>query len=232
MCFRLALAIFALLIFCTTPTLAQRVNYPEVSFEYSPIFDVPCAELTKQPIESEAITELNSRLDLFRKSWREEAPQLFKTTVKLTEVPFQFRETRAALSLCRGFPSMSNPLLINVSFFLAATRGKNVAPMTQFSNLIFHEILHRYVSDRIKALPDKTTPLLTKYRDEPLRVRSHLHLFAIMNEVYRKLERQKDLDAVIAWEQTVKSAPIAKRAREIVDKEGAENLIREFRKNR
>ncbi len=62
-------------------------------------------------------------------------------------------------------------------------------------------------------------------------MRNHLHLYAIMNEVYRKLERQKDLDAVIAFEQTVKSAPITKRAREIVDKEGAENLIREFRKS-
>ena len=230
--FRLALSILALLIFCSTPTVAQRVNYPEVSFGYSPIFDVTCAELTKQSIEPAAITELNDRLDSFRESWLKEAPQLFKTTVKLTKVPFQFRETRAALSLCRGFPSMSDPLLINVRFFLAATRGKNVAPMTQFSNLVFHEILHRYVSDRIKVLPNKTTPLLTKYRDEPLPVRNHLHLYAIMNEVYRKLERQKDLDAVIAWEQTLKSAPITKRAREIVDKEGAANLIGEIRKSR
>ncbi len=141
--FRLALSIFALLIFCSIPTVAQRANYPEVTFEYSPIFDVPCAELTKQPIESEAITELNNRLDSFRENWREEAPQLFRTTVKLTKMPFQFRETKAALSLCRGFGSTSLPLLINVRYFLAATQGKNVAPMTQFSNLIFHETLHR-----------------------------------------------------------------------------------------
>ena len=232
MCFRLALVIFAIGIFCSTPAVAQRANYPEVSFEYSPIFDVTCAEVTKQAVEPAAITELNDRLDSFRDSWRKEAPQLFKATVKVTKVPFQFRETRAALSLCRGFSSMSNPLLINVRFFLVATRGENVVPMTQFSNLIFHEVLHRYVSERIKGLPGTTTPLLTKYRDEPLFVRNHLYLFAIMDEVYRQLGRQKDLDAVIAWEQTVKSAPITKRAREIVAIEGAENLIREFRKSR
>jgi hypothetical protein len=53
-----------------------------------------------------------------------------------------------------------------------------------------------------------------------------------MNEVYRKLERQKDLDAVIAFEQTLKSAQILKRAREIVHKEGAEAFLREIRKSR
>jgi len=53
-----------------------------------------------------------------------------------------------------------------------------------------------------------------------------------MNEVYRKLERQKDLDAAIAFEQTLKAAPILKRAREIVDKEGAEAFLRELRKSR
>ncbi len=53
-----------------------------------------------------------------------------------------------------------------------------------------------------------------------------------MNEVYRKLDRQKDLESAIAFEQAVKTAPITKRAREIVDKEGAESFIREFRKSR
>ena len=104
--------------------------------------------------------------------------------------------------------------------------------MMQFSSLVFHQILHRYVSERIMALPDSTTPLLTKYHDEPPPVRYHLHIFAIMNEVYRKLERQNDLDAAIAFEQTLKAAPILKRAREIVDKEGAEAFLRELRKSR
>ena len=104
--------------------------------------------------------------------------------------------------------------------------------MVDFTNLVFHETLHRYVSDWIKTMSGKTTPLLTKYRDEPLPIRSHLHLSAIMNEVYRKLDRQKDLESAIEFEQAVKSAPIHKRAREIVDKEGAESFIREFRKSR
>ena len=231
--FRLTVVIFAVLILCADPTMAQRIFYPEVTFEYSPYFDGPCAEITKQPIEPEAVKELENRLDSFREYWRNDAPKLFGTTVKITGVKFQFRETKAALHLCQGFGySVSIPLLINMRYFIAAIQGERVSPMPQFSYLVYHETLHRYVSDRIKSLPDSTTPLLTKYRDEPMPVRVHLHLFSIMNEVYRKLERQKDLDAVIAFEQTLKSSQILKRAREIVHKEGAEAFLREIRKSR
>lgn len=231
--FRLTVIIFAVSMVCARSTMAQPAAYPEVTFEYSPYFDASCTELSKQPIEPGAIKELESRLDSFREYWRNEGPKLFETTIKITGVKFQFRETRAALYLCQGFGySMSIPLLINMRYFIAAIQGDRVSPMAQFSYLVFHETLHRYVSDRIESLPDDTTPLLTKYRDETLPVRSHLHLLSIVNEVYRKLEGQKGLDAVIAFEQTLKSAPILKRAREIVDKEGAEAFLREIRKSR
>ena len=225
--------ISAVLVFCPALTMAQTTTYPKVSFDYSSSFDATCTELAKQPVEPEAVKEMEERIDSFREHWRKDAPQFFGTTLKLTGVPFEFRETRAALHLCRGFSSMSNPLLISVRYFIRAIEGKQAGSMPQFSGLIFHETLHRYVSDWVKTMPDKTTPLLTKYREEPSAVRYHLHLFAIMNEVYRKLERQKDLESILAYEQTVsKFAPILKRAREIVDKEGAESFIREFRKNR
>jgi len=226
------LIILAMLIFCSSSTMAQRASYPEVAFEYSPLFDVSCAEITKQPTEPEAVKELENRLGSFREHWRKDAPKLLGTTVKVTGVKFQFRETKAALHLCQGFGSLNIPLLINMRYFIVAIQGERVSTMPQFTNLVFHQILHRYLDDRIKSLPDKTTPLLTKYRDEPFLVLYHLHIFATMNEVYRKLERQSDLDAAIAFEQTLKAAPILKRAREIVDKEGAEAFLRELRKSR
>lgn len=230
--FQLTVIFFTVLIFCANSTMAQRISYPEVTFEYSPYFDAPCAQITKQPIEPDAVKELENRLDSFREYWRTDAPKLLGTTVKITGVKFQFRETKAALHLCQGFGSMSIPLLLNMRYFMAAIQGERVSSMTLFSYLVFHETLHRYVTDRIKSMPDGTTPLLIKYRSEPLPVRVHLHLFSIMNEVYRKLGRQKDLDIIIAFDQTSKSAPILKRAREIVEKEGAEAFLREFRKNR
>lgn len=232
MCLRLTMILFATTL-CASATMAQRVSYPEVTFDYSPYFDVPCAEITKQPIEPEAIKELENRLESFREYWRNDAPKLLGTTVKVTGVKFQFQETKAALYLCQGFNfSTSLPLLINMRYFIAAIQGERVNSMAMFAYLLYHETLHRYVSERIRTFPGSSTPLLTKYRSEPLPVRSHLHLFAILNEVYRKLDRKNELDAVIAFEQTLKSAAILKRARELVDKEGAEAFLREIRGNR
>jgi len=230
--FPLTLIIFAVLIFSADSVVAQRASFPEVTFDYKPVFDTPCAALTKQPIEPEAVKELESRLDSLRGQWRREAPQLFGRTVKLTGVKFQFKETVAALSLCPDFPSTSLPLIINVRYFLTAIHGERADSITRFSFLVFHESIHRYVNDCIKPLPDKTTPLLTKYRDEPLPVRSHLHLISIMNEVYRSLGREKDLADLIAFEQNMKYLTILKRAREIVDKEGAQTFINELRHSR
>ena len=232
MSFRFIALISTLLLFSPAFVAAQQTAYPDITFEYSPFFAAPCTAVTKQPVEVEAIKELESRLDSFREHWRKDAPQLLGATVKLTGVKFQFRETKAALHLCRDFGSMSLPLLFQMRYFLKATEGEQARSMADFSNLVFHETLHRYVTEQIRTLPDKTTPLLTKYRDESLPIRSHLHLYAIMNEVYRKLDRQKDLESAIAFEQTLKTASTHKRAREIVDKEGADSFIREFRKGR
>ena len=125
--FRLIVMIFAVLIFCANSTMAQRAAYPEVTFEYSPFFDAPCAEATKQPIEPEAVKELENRLDAFREYWRNDAAKLLGTTVKITGVKFQFRETKAALYLCQGFGySMSIPLLINMRYFIAAIQVERV----------------------------------------------------------------------------------------------------------
>jgi len=226
-----ALFFAALLVFLASDAV-QAADYPKVTFKYSQYFDSTCAELTKQPIDAAAVTELENRLDSFREHWRKEAPQLLGATVILIKAPFQFRETRAALSVCSGFPSMSLPLTINMRFYLKSLRGEKATSMTIFSSVVFHELLHRYTADRIETLPGKTTPLLKKYRDEPQIVQSHLHVLSIIKAVYGKLGREKDLEEVTAFEQTLRSAAGFKRTREIIEKEGADKFISEIRTSR
>jgi hypothetical protein len=201
--------------------------YPEVSFQYSPVFDDACADATKQVIDPEAVKELQSRFASFQDAWRKDGPELLGTVPDLTNVPFRFRETKVALILC-GFPSMANPLMINVSRYLKATAQGPVAPLVVFSNSVFHEILHRYVTDWL-GTRGHTTPLLEKYGAEPKVVLSHLHLFAIEALVYRKLGREKDLEIVLASQQAIPPWPAFKRTREIVEKEKPESFVREFR---
>jgi hypothetical protein len=211
------------------PGVAKAADYPVITFEYGELYDRFCADVTKRTIEPEAVEELKARLESFRGHWRREAPQLFRATVKLTKAPFEFGEAKAALSLCNP-GSLSFPLIINVRHYLKSINGERARPLEDLAATLFHETLHRYVNDRMEAQPGKTTPLLAKYRDEQAVVRNHLHLFAILDEVYRRLGRQKDLDEIIAFEDRLNFAPHFRRAREIIAREGTENFICEISK--
>ena len=88
--------------------------------------------------------------------------------------------------------------------------------MIDFENTLFHEILHRYVADWFATTPDRTTALMGKYKTEPSTVLNHLHLYGIERVVYRKLEREKDLEVSIQAEQMGwNNGVVLKRAREI-----------------
>jgi len=209
-----------------TVVASAALAYPEVTFQYSPVFDDACADVTKKPIDPEAVKELQSSFGAFQEAWRTDGPQLLAAVPELTNVPFHFREAKAALVLS-GFPSMANPLMINVSRYLKATTQGSPASLTVFSNALFHEIVHRYVTDSL-GTRGQTTPLLKKYGTEPKVVLVHLHLFAIEALVYRKLGREKDLEMVLASQQAIPLWPVFKRAREIVEKEKPESFVREF----
>ncbi len=73
---RLITLFFATSLLLLASGRAQAADYPEVTFEYSQIFNSTCAEMTKQPIDAAAVEELEKRLDSFREHWRKEAPQL------------------------------------------------------------------------------------------------------------------------------------------------------------
>jgi len=208
-------------------TSAAEPAYPDVTFQYSPVFDDACADATKQTIDPEAVKELQNRFASFQDAWHKDGPQLLGAVPELTGVPFRFREAKAALILC-GFPSIANPLMINVNRYLKATAHGPVAPLEVFSNALFHEILHRYITDWL-GTRGHTTPLLEKYGTEPKVVVTHLHLFAIEALVYRKLGREKDLEAVIVSQQAIPLWPAFKRTRELVEKEKPESFLREFR---
>jgi hypothetical protein len=118
--------------------------------------------------------------------------------------------------------------MINMRPYLVATAKGPVIPLRVFSNTVFHETLHRYVAECLDMLPARSTPLLEKYRSDPPGVLNHLHLFAIETMVYRKLGREKDLDVIIAFAQTLKSGALLKRAREIVAEEKPDSFVREL----
>ena len=149
--------------------VAAQAPHPTITIDYLPLFDAECGEATGRPANPAAVEELTRRLADFREAWRRDAPDLLGQVPVVTGLPFCFTETRAALFVCQGFPSISLPLLINMRPYLQATAGGQVSPLVDFSNVVMHEVLHRYVGDVLAAAPDRMTPLLQKYAGEPHR---------------------------------------------------------------
>lgn len=232
--YRRAVGAVVLAVLCSfAVALVSAAGDPAITFDYSALFDGPCYAALHTPPDTAAIDGVRAHLAEWRAEWAEEAPVLLTATVKLTGRPFKFHETTAAIITCPAFPAMSFPLLVNVRRVLAWA-ASGTGPRHGFSQVLLHEILHRYVSERLDELPNRSTPTLLKYKDEPQVVRSHLYNVAIMDEVYRELGREADVIAMNEWVASIGAVPgmrgesDMKRALDIIKKETPAALVREL----
>ena len=139
----------------------------------------------------------------------------------------RFHDSQATLIFC-GFPSISEPLLVNMRAFIPATAKGFVSSTSVFCNTLYQMVLGRYLDDVFRARHIESTPLLEKYKDEPMVVRNNLHAYAIEQVIYKELGLSSELEAVAAHESMLRSANELKRARDIVAKEGAERFVSEL----
>jgi hypothetical protein len=200
-------------------------QYPQVEFVfgYRP-FDLSCEVWTKQPIDQSWYNELRAQLPAFRSEWSKEAPVLLGETVAALNAPFRRNELTAFLTLC-AIPSMSSPLIVNGRLFLSSPMKQSPWPLSRFSVVVFHEILHTH----LPPFYAQKSLLLTKYKDETPVVQNHLHLFSLMKYVYLKLGREQQLSDIVTIDSSGKDPSYA-RAWEIVNKtEGHESFMKELR---
>ncbi len=185
---------------CAAPALAQE--YPRVELVYQHVpFDLFCEQWRNTKIEQ---------------SWK---------VVSEVGKPFQRKEMLAVLTLC-PISSMSTPLVIGIGRFLDGPTQGNPRPVFLFSAELFHELLHTY----IRPFPPPNSKLMEKYKNEPILVQTHLHLMAVMKQVYLKLGRSEQLKEVIARDSAAPN-PAYRRAWQIVnDIEGHQAFVAELRR--
>jgi hypothetical protein len=185
---------FAMLVIGAAPLASAHASgnqLPAVQLAYADGFDAVCSQQTHYAIKPEWVAEVNAGLPEFTANWRRDGDRLLRATDELVGKQFRDKQFIVALSVC-SFPSMSDPLLVNVRFSLKSFTADSLSPDVTTS-IILHEILHHYVSDKTRH--DST--LLSKYRDEDETVRSHLHLLALMNAAYARLGQTDTLARVI-----------------------------------
>ena len=202
---------------------ATYASIPKVIVSYADMFDVVCAKQLTYQIDPKCVEEVTKRLPEFQSHWDQVAKDLLGTTEKAIGKKFSEHEISLALSACY-FPSMSNPLLINIRYSLSSVTSHPLEPSVTMS-IFFHEILHRYLNNKIPA----TSHLLEKYKTENETVSSHLHLFALQKAVYLRLKQATILQKVIAKDQSLPNSSY-KRTWQIVNElENYQDFIRELR---
>jgi hypothetical protein len=217
---RSVLFVTALLLFPVTRAHAE----PAVELSYSELFDRVCAQRTNYQIQPSWVEEAKQRLPEFAAEWRRSGVSLLRATEQIVGRDFTQKEFRVTLSVC-SLPSIADPLLVNIRFSLKSFASANLSTDVTIST-IFHEILHHYLSDKIR----ESSKLLAKYRAEDETVRSHLHLFGLQKAVYLTLRLSDTLRRVIAKDDALPNQSY-RRTWEIVDDlENAQAFVAELRK--
>jgi len=93
------------------------------------------------------------------------------------------------------------------------------------TSIILHEILHRYLSDKLPH----ASRTLTKYAAEDDTVKTHLHLLALMNGAYVKLRQPDTLKGVIARDNELPNRSYG-RAWDIVQAEDYSAFVAELKR--
>lgn len=190
---------------CATSSSSVQPAHPRITLEYLPrLFDSICAAATQTTADASAMAETERRLPEFRRAWEAEEERLLSTTVQITGAGWRYREAVATLHVCEGMrASVTYPLIIDARPFLAATDGPLVGRDDALTNVIFHEVLHRYLRELIGAgegQPMRSTPIMRQYESEPMYVRTHLHLYALQRAVYARVGR--DFGVVAEFQAT------------------------------
>ena len=210
---------------------AAGSQVPRVTIVYYPVFEEACARLAGTQPDPVAAAALRRDLAHYRDVWAKQGPPLLAAARRIVGKPFDFAETLATLHSCKGMPSTSAPLLINMRPNIAELYPPMAANDADFVDTLFHELLHRYIGSILRADSGLLeSPLLRRHAAEPVVLRNHLHLFALETLAYRALGRTAELDHAIALDESFRNGPLFKRAREIVAEEGAERFVEELRR--
>lgn len=206
---------------------ANRLHTPKVLLEYGYLLDRECTQKRPEDEFASVRREIRERLPEFQADWDAHGVPLLNVATKLVAWSSPFNEIRPALISC-GLPSMSAPLLINIRHRITSGGGTDWPEGHGINNVIFHELLHRYVVAALDSLPNRTTPLLEKYKDEEPIVRNHLHLYAVEQATYDAAGLSDVLEEIKRHEMTFPSWPAKQVALEIVAKETKDAFIEEL----
>lgn len=205
---------------------------PKINFIYSPIYDGRCKECTKLLERGKNITYPSSQeiirfIKQVEKRWKPQEKKILTEMAKLVNFSWSDKEIKCYIvGRCRPF---SDPLTIMVYY---QTKSK-AYDIDQFIDTLTHELIHQlFIQDGNRQRGQKAWDYIhRKYKKESLSTKVHIVLESIHKAIYLKFFDEKRLQNDIRWAKKVsKKYKQYKRAWEIVERDGYQNIIKEFKK--
>lgn len=171
---------------CVTAS-AQRSTFsnsiPVVFISYSPLFDQVCERTFGQKIPPVAKVEGPRRQYELIAQWQKDSPYFFNVLINRIGRGYPRKEETVSLTSC-NILSVSDPVMIPLKRWLVSLGGRE--PLYGFSDVVFHELLHRYLSANFDI---NKSALIRKYQKENQQVLAHIHLMALQKMIYIDLRR-------------------------------------------
>ena len=194
---------------------------PKIKFVYSSIYDrlrkdSPMMKkfLKKQNKSYPSIKKIIKYMGDVEKLWKKDENLILREISKLTRLKWKEKEIKCyVIGFGRGF---SDPLTLSLY--------KN---KKDFIDALTHELIHQIQSQNEKKFRKWGKKFLSiKYKKESRSTKSHIFLHSVLKALYLKLFGKKRLKKIINFDKNFKDY---KRAWEIVEEEGHENIIKKFR---
>ncbi len=182
---------------------------PQIDFRYSSIYDDRLFRKDKEVYPS--VNEILEYGNEIEKSWSKICKKVLESLQKSSGL--KWKEKNIICYLVGTTRPFSDPLTIGIY------KDKE----TFFDNLI-HELTHRLIEQN-KGLVLKQ--LREKYKSESILTQNHILLNAILYKTYLEIFSQERLKQMIERD---KNHPDYTRAWQIVEDEGHENIIKEFKR--
>jgi hypothetical protein len=194
-------------------------NYPEIIFKYSSVYDRRYKrEWQNQNKKGKDYPSQKSILNYIKKIeklWKKEEKKVLKEISKVSHLKWSQKSFECfVVGRCRPF---AYPLTLPIY------EGKS----DYFIDVLTHELIHQlFIPETNKKKLKKAWSYFNrKYKAESRETRIHILVYAIHSHIYMKFYGIKRLKKNI---ERIGFRKDYKRAWDIVQKEGADNIIQEF----
>ena len=194
---------------------------PKIRFRYSRIYDKRYREspLIQDKLKKEGKVypsdkKIRNYIKKIEQIWEKSEEKILKEMEKITSLKWQEKEIICYV-IGAGSP-FSDPLTVRIH------ESKN-----RFIDILIHELIHQILSQNSVKNRKWWKYVNARYTEETLSSKVHILVHTIYEIIYLKLFDKRRLSEDIKESQRPKAIDY-RRASEIVQEEGAENIIKKF----